>query len=432
MGATGETVEVIGGQFGDEGKGKVTDLFANEDNVAIVARGNGGANAGHNIHDPDSGVIFATHQLPSGIFNDECLNIIGQGTVVDPIALVAEMKELGTRNRYLTPQKLLISSRAQVIFPTHRMIDAAKDAVGTTGRGIGPAYRDKAARLGLRMIDLYTNPDAAKELLHNHKIELSLLGRSDLADDSSWIDTFFESVDKVKCYVADPIPFIHRALRNGKKIIAEGAQGVLLDVNVGTYPYVTSSSTTATGVIGGIDGLPPSSVKEVFGIFKLPMTRVGMGPFVTELTDEEADLAIHLGGVQGELGAEYGATTGRKRDIGWFDAFSGAYSVKAGGITAAVLTKLDMLDGIDTLKICTGYKIDGKVVDIMPANAEQLFKARPIYEEYKGWKQKTEGIHNFKDLPPEAAWYVLRIQELLEIPVKYIGTGTARHDLIKR
>jgi adenylosuccinate synthase len=432
----GRTIVVGGGQWGDEGKGKITDMLAHDDHVGVVARGNGGDNAGHNIYDPETGVRFDTHSLPSGIFNPNVINVIGQGTVLNPISLAAEIRRLRDETgRELAPGQLFISPRAQVILPSHRWLDAVKDEtdkIGTTARGIGPAYRDKASRIGVRAGDLDTDPSRIRKLAKQHMSELDRLGRPDFANDVDWGDELYAAIQQVKCYIHDPVSAIRGALARGKTVIAEGAQGVLLDVNAGTYPFVTSSSTTTAGIVSGIDGLPATSIKESYGVFKLPMTRVGAGPFVTELDDDEAHIQEKLQGVKGELGAEFGATTGRKRDIGWFDGFAGRYGVEMAGFTGAVLTKLDMLDGIDELKVCTGYSYRGKELAQMPSDVAVLQSATPIYQTYEGWDQSTSGIREFADLPREAIRYVLGIQKLLGITVAYIGTGTGRNDIIHR
>jgi adenylosuccinate synthase len=432
----GRTIVVGGGQWGDEGKGKITDMLAHEVQVGVVARGNGGDNAGHNIYDPETGVRFDTHSLPSGIFNPEVVNIIGQGTVLNPISLALEMKRLRDETgRELTSAQLMISPRAQVILPTHRLLDAVKDEtdkIGTTARGIGPTYRDKASRSGVRVGDLLTAPQKVSDLAKQHATELRRLGRADLAEITDWDDELHVAIEQVKGYIHDPVAAIRKALMQKKIVVAEGAQGVLLDVNAGTYPYVTSSSTTTAGIVSGIDGLPVTSIAASYGVYKLPMTRVGAGPFVTELNDDETMIQEHLQGIKGELGAEFGATTGRKRDIGWFDAFAGRYAAEMGSFTGAVLTKLDMLDGLDELKVCTGYLYEGTVIDQMPADTTVLQQSKPIFRSFEGWRTSTQGINRFSDLPREAISYVLTIEKLLGIKVEYIGTGVGRYDIIHR
>ncbi len=324
--------------------------------------GNGGPNAGHNIYDPDTGLAFDTHQLPSGIFNEYCMNLIGQGCVADPTGLVEEMDKytIATNGGVLTPERLLLSLRAHIITPGHKILDIIKDEkekVNTTGRGIGPAYTGKVARIGIRAIDLLNNPREVSELLNFQRKEIKRLGgKSKTKQMDGMLDNFYDASHLIRPFIVEPLPFVRKALASDKKIIAEGAQGVLLGINTGTYRYVTSSDTTAAGIVTGIDGIQAAPIKEVLGIFKLPMSRVGNGPFITELTDSESDIEEKLAGKKGEPGAEFGATTGRKRDIGWFDAFAGRYAVEMGGIRHLALTKLDMLDGIEP-KVCTGYKV---------------------------------------------------------------------------
>lgn len=433
MGSSRVTV-LVGGQFGDEGKGKFVHYLVQKEGVDVVARGNGGPNAGHNVHDPARNLDIALHLLPSGIASEKTVNIVGCGTVINPYSLVEEMEAVTKAGISLTPDNLKLSSRAHLILQSHRIIDGAKDRVGTTGQGIGPAYRDKASRLGLRLESIMrpTFKDEVREALIRHNKELEADGVFDLClDIEKEVVRFTKAAAQIRPYIFDTVEFLDQSLRAGKSILAEGAQATLLDINHGTYPYVTSSGATAGGVVSGI-GVPAHYANRVIGVFKLPMTRVGKGPFVTKLTKEEQILHATLAGRKGAPGAEFGATTGRARDIGWMDLLAARYAQVVNGFTEIGLTKLDALTGIGTLKIATAYECDGEVVTVMPGDAEVLARCRPVYTELPGWDVSIAGVREYDALPKAAKEYVTFVETEVGVPVTMIGTGPNNDDIIIR
>jgi adenylosuccinate synthase len=433
-GKTVSATAVIGGQYGDEGKGKFVHYLVHEQKIGIIGRGNGGCNAGHNVYDPERGVALALHLMPSGIFGKDTVNIVGCGTVINPHNFVQEMDDVEAAGVTLTPQNLMLSSRAHITLQSHRVIDGATDKVGSTAQGIGPTYRDKAIRTGLRL-EVFTRPNwqaTIKTLFETHNIELSATGHDELTLDIDQEMARLElSVARIKPYIADTVSFLHTASSAGKDIMLEGAQATMLDINHGTYPFVTSSSATAGGVALGL-GLPPTVVKRVVGVFKLPMTRVGKGPFTTRLTDEEDDIHDKLAGIKGTKGSEFGATTGRARDIGWMDLVMAKYANTVNGFTDIGLTKLDMLSGIPKLKVCTSYKLDGKEITQMPADTENIARCAPVYTELDGWTEDISGVADFSKLPENAQKYVKFIENFISVPVTMIGTGPDNADMIIR
>lgn len=427
-------IAVIGGQYGDEGKGKFVHYLVHDKKISLVGRGNGGANAGHNVYDPERGVALALHLMPSGVFGDKTVNIVGCGTVFNPHSFVEEIKAVEEAGVKLTPNNLKLSSRAHVTLQTHRIIDGATDKVGSTAQGVGPTYRDKAIRTGLRLeIFLHDDwKDKVKALLQAHNKELENDNHSELKinieDEIKKLDG---SVSVIKPYICDTVSYLHEQLANNKDIILEGAQATMLDINHGTYPYVTSSNTTAGGVAIGL-GLPPTAVTKSIGIFKLPMTRVGKGPFTTLLTEDEHDIHDKLAGVKGTKGSEFGATTGRARSIGWMDLVIAKYTAMVNGFTDLGLTKLDMLSGIPKLKLCVAYELDGKVVENMPADTSLITKCTPIYKEFEGWNEDISGVQKYEKLPDNAKKYVKFIEDFVGVPVTMIGTGPDNSDMIVR
>lgn len=419
-------VAVVGAQWGDEGKGKIVDwLSARAD---VVVRFQGGHNAGHTL--VIDGAVYKLSLLPSGVVRKGCLGVIGSGVVVDPFALFSEIERIEKQGVNVTPENLVIAENASLILPVHQELDALREGaatgvkIGTTKRGIGPAYEDKAGRRGLRVIDL-ADPSTLKEKIENLLIHHNALRRGFGVDDFDADELF-----KILCDIAPKItPFakpvwrvLDEAHKEGKRILFEGAQGVLLDVDHGTYPYVTSSNTVAGQAATG-SGLGPRAVNYVLGIVKAYTTRVGEGPFPTELHDE-------IGQRLGERGHEFGTVTGRQRRCGWFDACLVRQSLKISGVDGIALTKLDVLDGFDELKVCVGYKINGEDYDYLPAGAHIQSAAEPLYETMPGWKGSTERARSWADLPAEAVKYVRRIEELIETPVALVSTSPERDDVI--
>jgi adenylosuccinate synthase len=414
------SVVLLGGQYGDEGKGKIVDFLATSEDFSIVARGNGGPNAGHNIHGPD--FDFPAHLMPSGIFSDRVVNVVGAGTVINPSRFWDEVMGVEELAGTIDPGRLFISPRAHVILPRHIEEDGATDKVGTTKQGIGPVYADKARRTGFQIGDL-----------------LNIRKNTDLDfgdSDPEKVEEMFEAMLHIGKFVVDPSDLVFDAVSRGKRVLVEGAQGVLLDTNFGTYPYVTSSGTTAAGIVAGVDGLPITAITDVIGVFKLPMSRVGKGPFVTRLTLDEQHIHDLLAGEKGQKGAEFGATSGRPRDIGWFDAVAAGYAIKMSGITELALTKLDMYDSfgdiLEPVKIATHYG-DGEELRTMPPRSpKRIEECRPVYEQFKPWSEPTAKLTKYEKLPDGAKNLIERIEEHLVLDVKYIGTGPDRKDLIVR
>jgi adenylosuccinate synthase len=424
----GRNVVVIGTQWGDEGKGAVVDVLA--ERAHAVARFQGGHNAGHTL--VIDGRKTVLHLLPSGILRDGIVCLIGNGVVVSLDALVSEMDELAERGVQVG-DRLLVSPACPLILASHRALDKAREhasgaaAIGTTGRGIGPAYEDKVARRALRMSDLFA-PDRLEDklfrLLDLHNFMLSRYYNSEPVDPHQELDQVLRLGERVKPLVADVTERLRQLHDEGRSVLFEGAQGAMLDIDLGTYPFVTSSNTTVGGVFSG-SGIGPRGVDYVLGIVKAYTTRVGAGPFPTELLD---DMGRHLGNV----GAEFGATTGRPRRCGWFDAVPLRRAVFSNGFTGLCVTKLDVLDGLEEIKICVGYRLDGQELNAPPLLVERLGECEPVYESVPGWTSSTSGVTEYEDLPPEARAYLRRIEEIVEVPVDVISTGPSREAVIIR
>jgi adenylosuccinate synthase len=417
-------IAVLGAQWGDEGKGKIVDLLT--PNFAIVARYQGGHNAGHTVY--AGGRKFVLRLLPSGILHDGITCVIGNGVVVDPQALFAEIDELASAG-ISVGTRLVISDKAHLILPYHRELDVFSEArrgerrIGTTSRGIGPAYEDKVARRGVRVGDLANPASLAEAVRHNVDARNRLIPESTM-DSQQVLEDLARAWERMAPWVHDVSLVLDRARREGRSIMFEGAQGTLLDIDHGTYPYVTSSNATVGGVCTGL-GVPPSAIDRVLGVAKAYTTRVGEGPLPTELTGE-------LGDRLRESGQEFGAVTGRPRRCGWFDAVAVRYAVRVNGLDALALTKLDVLDGLPELQVCTGYRCRGAVLTEMPGDLAQLSACEPIYETIPGWTAPTRGARRFEDLPREARAYIARLEEITGVPAAIVSTGSAREDTIFR
>lgn len=417
---------VVGAQWGDEGKGKIIDLLTEK--ADVVARYQGGHNAGHTVVVGEN--EFILHLIPSGILHQGKKCIIGNGVVIDPAALLEEMDGMARRGVRFS-DSLLISKNAHIIMPYHKALDVASEKhkgnkrIGTTGRGIGPAYADKINRKGIRMADLL-DPALFREKLacgcNEANFLLDRFYNSPLVEQDRVFDEYMNYAKRLKQYIADTTLFLSRAIAAKKKILAEGAQGTHLDVDHGTYPFVTSSSPTAGGACTGL-GVGPNSVTEVLGIVKAYTTRVGSGPFPTELENE-------IGERLRERGREYGATTGRPRRCGWFDALIVRHAVRVNGMTGAAITKLDVLDEMDELKICVGYKYGGTFHEEMPSELSVLEKGAPQYITMPGWKESTIGITKYEKLPKKARAYVEKICRLSGVKPAIISTGARRDETI--
>lgn len=416
---------VIGSQWGDEGKGKVIDFLT--ERSTVVVRGQGGNNAGHTVI--AHGKKYVLHLVPSGILWPGKLCVIGNGVVLDPAGLVEEIESLRRQGVTITPENLLISDRAHVVLPVHRDIDCAQEdalgdqAIGTTRRGIGPAYADKARRIGLRTADMKDPSHLRSALQRRMKTaneELARLGGRP-ADPQATIDSVMKAADLLRPHIVDTIPVLNKAISEGGSVLFEGAQGAMLDIDFGTYPFVTSSNTSSGGCCTGT-GVPPSKIDKVIGVCKAYTTRVGAGPFVSE----DAEVADYLHG----LGREFGATTGRPRRCGWADAVLLGYSSMFNGFHEMAMTNLDGLDGFQTIKICVAYKLSGKILIHPPALIEEWDACEPVYEELPGWRQDTTGCRSWEDLPVACKAYVKRFGELIGCPVGTVGVGPDREQTI--
>ena len=417
---------VLGLQWGDEGKGKLVDLLAAD--YDIIARYQGGHNAGHTVKIGDQ--KFVLHLIPSGILRPGKQCIIGNGVVVAPEALIQEMDDLRRQGIQDFEGRLFISARAHVIMPYHRVLDQGRESelgqkkIGTTGRGIGPAYETKMSRTGIVISDLL------HEQILQEKVQVNLDYVAHLLPAKSFAELSYEQICKtyLKCgdilrpYITDCSLFLNQAMKAGKRILCEGAQGVMLDVDHGTYPYVTSSNTSIGGVCTGL-GIGLNKIQKVLGVIKAYTTRVGEGPFPTELFDND-------GKVIRDRGGEYGATTGRPRRCGWFDAVVGKYAVRINGVNALAITKLDVLDTFATIKVCTGYRYHGEVLTELPMSPEALSTCEPVYEEHAGWQAPTAGLEQYAQLPDNAKAYLNRLAELVETPIEIISTGPERNQTI--
>jgi len=415
---------LLGLQWGDCGKGKIIDVMT--PNYDIVARFNGSDNAGHTIVFDNK--KFVLHLLPSGIFCENCINIIGNGCLVNPISLLNEIETL-EKLGIDVKSHLYISKRAHLILPTHRLLDKSseiakgKEKIGSTLKGIGPTYMDKTGRNGIRVGDIFDNLEQRVDSLTNKHVLLM----TNIVIDSEQYDLelkrWFECVEKIKEYnIIDSEYYINQALTEGKSVLAEGAQGTLLDVDFGSYPYVTSSNTTISGVVSGL-GIAPTKIQNVTGIFKAYTTRVGSGPFPTELDNE-------VGEDLRKVGSEYGATTGRERRCGWLDLPLLEYACMINGVTELNIMKIDVLSHLDTIQVCTGYVCDGHVSDQVPFDLNTNFQ--PIYQEFKGWKQDISEIREYKYLPKECKEYIKFIEDWIKIPITRISVGPDRNQTINK
>jgi adenylosuccinate synthase len=423
-----KNVVVIGTQWGDEGKGKIVDLLT--DRAQGVVRFQGGHNAGHTL--VVGGVKTVLHLIPSGILRDSVICYIGNGVVLSPEALLEEMDMLAAHGVDVA-SRLLISEAAPLILAHHIALDQARESakgagkIGTTGRGIGPAYEDKVARRAIRVQDLFHRERfAAKlgEVLDYHNFVLKHYFRAEPVSFARTLDEAMVMAERIKPMVADVPRALYDANRNGHNLLFEGAQGTLLDIDHGTYPFVTSSNCTAGGAATGT-GMGPSAMHYVLGITKAYTTRVGSGPFPTELFDD-------VGKYLGEKGHEFGATTGRARRCGWFDAAALKRAIQINGISGLCVTKLDVLDGLETLRICVGYRVGGETCDILPVGAEMLADCEPIYEELPGWQESTVGAQSLEALPANARAYLARMEALCGVPADIVSTGPDREETIVR
>jgi adenylosuccinate synthase len=416
-------IVVLGAQWGDEGKGKIVDLMTPR--FSIVARYQGGHNAGHTVY--ADGKKFVLHLIPSGILHRGIKCVIGNGVVVDPQALFAEIEELARLGIEVGDQ-LLISEKAHLILPYHRELDILSEArrgerkIGTTSRGIGPAYEDKVGRRGIRVCDLVDTRALADEVRENVHARNQIIKDSTL-DWKDVYDDLLTSGARMRRWTADASLFLSTAITDGQRVLFEGAQATLLDIDHGTYPYVTSSNASIGGVCTGL-GVPPRAIGGVLGVAKAYTTRVGEGPLPTELFGETAERLR-------ESGQEYGASTGRPRRCGWFDAVVVRYSVRINGLDALALTKLDVLDGLDEVKVCTSYRVAGRTVSEFPADLAAA-TYEPVYETMPGWKEPTRGARDFDELPPEARRYVSRLEETSGVPIAIVSTGSDRDETIIR
>ncbi|MBC8268793.1 MAG: adenylosuccinate synthase [Rhodospirillaceae bacterium] len=419
-------VVVVGSQWGDEGKGKIVDWLS--ERADVVVRFQGGHNAGHTL--VIDGVTYKLNMLPSGVVRGGKISIIGNGVVIDPWALLAEIENIRKQGIVITPENLRIADNAPLILPLHGNLDRAREEalgkarIGTTGRGIGPAYEDKVARRAIRvgdLADLDVLGDKIDKLLFHHNALLRGLEMPEI-DRDELIGKLEQLAPELLIYAQPVWKELDEARKSGKRILYEGAQGTMLDIDHGTYPFVTSSNVVAGQAAAG-SGQGPGAIDYVLGITKAYTTRVGSGPFPTELEDD-------VGCGLGERGHEFGTVTGRPRRCGWFDAVLVRQAVKVNGINGIALTKIDVLDGMDELKVCTGYRIDGEVYDHMPASTVKQHKVEAIYESMEGWAESTEGARSWAELPATAIKYVRRIEELIGAPVALLSTSPEREDSI--
>lgn len=418
---------LLGLQWGDEGKGKIVDVLTRD--YDIIARFQGGPNAGHTLE--FDGIKHVLHTIPSGIFHPSAVNVVGNGVVIDPVIFRRELQQLGDFDIDFR-RSLLISRKAHLILPTHRLLDAASEAakgkakIGSTLKGIGPAYMDKTGRNGLRVGDLEL-PDwkeKYRSLADKHQTMLDFYN-VDIEYDLQELEAdFFSAVEELSgLSFIDSEEYLYQALKSGKKILAEGAQGSMLDIDFGTYPYVTSSNTTAAGACTGL-GIAPGSIREVFGIFKAYATRVGSGPFPTELFDED-------GATMGRVGNEFGATTGRPRRCGWLDLVALKYAVRINGVTRLMMMKADVLSGFETVKVCTAYNYQGKTLEHLPYSIEAHYLT-PVYRELPGWKEDLTGMTEASQLPKALQGYIKFLEEQLEVPISIVSVGPDRTQTIHR
>ena len=421
-----KNVVVVGSQWGDEGKGKIVDWLSSEADVVI--RFQGGHNAGHTL--VIDGVTYKLRLLPSGIVRKNKISVIGNGVVIDPLALLDEIQEIKSKGIHVDENNLIISEAATLILPFHREMDeiredsAGKSKIGTTRRGIGPAYEDKIGRRSIRVMDLASEENLDKRLdnalIHHNAIRKGL-GKKTFEKDNLKKELLKIAPEILR--FSQPVwKKIEEFKKKNKKILFEGAQGILLDVDHGTYPFVTSSNTVASSAATG-SGCGPNSINYVLGITKAYTTRVGEGPFPTELTNE-------IGEILGTKGKEFGTVTSRKRRCGWFDGVLVRQTIKISGIDGIALTKLDVLDDLDEIKICVSYELNGKQIDYLPASVDDQIKVKPIYKTYKGWKSSTSGIKNYNDLPENAKIYIKDLEKFIETKISSVSTSPERNDTI--
>ena len=423
-----KTVAVVGSQWGDEGKGKVIDFLATQ--ADVVVRGQGGNNAGHTL--VVDGKKFALRLIPSGILNSNTINVIGNGIVFDPKGFFEEIEMLESNG--ISTKNIKISDRAHIVFPYHKELDGlAEEArgdnkIGTTKKGIGPCYMDKTERSGIRVCDLMDKEIFAKKLKlqvdAKNKLVTGVYGKEAMFDFDEIYNEFIVYAEKMRPYVEDTTVIVYDAIKANKKVLFEGAQGTLLDLDLGTYPFVTSSHPTSGGFAVGA-GVGPNMIKDVVGIVKAYTTRVGEGPFVTELFDETGDRIR-------TQGHEFGTVTGRARRCGWFDAVIVKYAARVNGLTSISFMLLDVLTGFDKIKICTAYKMGDKIVNNFPASLEDLAKCEPVYEELDGWHEDITKVEKFEDLPENAKKYIARIEELIGVNVDLVSVGPNRTQTIIR
>jgi adenylosuccinate synthase len=416
---------IIGAQWGDEGKGRYVDWFSAD--AQVVARYAGGDNAGHTVAVGDA--VYKMHLIPSGVLREHVVSVMGNGMVINPLSLLDEINRLRDEGVTITPQNLLISSRAHLITPAHIELDRQKeeargeDAIGTTLKGIGPAYLDKIGRAGLRagqMNDVELFADALAQSMQQHHV---------FTDDqiTSYVQQYVEAAAELRPYVADTTVYLNQRLKEGARVVCEGAQGTLLDVDHGSYPFVTSSSPTVGGALTGL-GIGPRHLDHVIGVAKSFSTRVGSGPMPTEL---DGELAQKLRGTGDDFWDEYGTTTGRSRRCGWLDAVMLRYSAYVNGYTDLLLTKLDILSGFDELKIAIAYEIDGERHEFPPGTVADIERAEPVYETLPGWHEDITGARSLDDLPDTAVQYIKRVSELCDIPVSKVSVGPEREQLVE-
>ncbi len=419
------SVVIVGAQWGDEGKGKIVDLLTQY--ADMVVRFQGGNNAGHTIVLKDE--KFVLHLIPSGIFYGDKKCMIGNGVVLDPAVLLEEIAQVKKRGYFKDDSQLMISEEAHLIFPYHRKIDVARERIfkiGTTGQGIGPAYEDKVSRCGIRVVDLMDEKIFRKKLeqtLVQKNIYLVQVLKEEKFEFSEIFEKYLLHKRQLEKYVKNTSCVLFEEIHRGKNVLFEGAQGALLDLDHGTYPYVTSSNTVSGNACAG-SGIGPTMIDSVIGVAKAYTTRVGEGPFPTELKDS-------LGEKIREKGGEFGATTGRPRRCGWFDAVLINHSVRINGIRKMAITKLDVLNDFDKIRICVGYRLNGKTYHHVPSNLEMLKNSEPVYEELDGWKREIKGARNFSDLPTNAQRYLRRVEELIHTKLAMISVGSERNETIE-
>ncbi|MBL4934601.1 adenylosuccinate synthase [Clostridium sp. YIM B02515] len=418
---------VLGAQWGDEGKGKMTDFLAEEANV--VVRFQGGNNAGHTVEVGDK--QYKLHLIPSGVLYEDKLNVIGNGVVLDPKAFFEEVGYLEDLGVKITPEKLIVSDRAQLIMPYHKLLDKLKEKargkndIGTTGKGIGPCYTDKAERSGIRVCDLMHKEVFKEKLQENIRLKNEIITKVYEEEPLNFDEIYNEYIaygERLRPFVQDASVRVYDEIKNNSKVLFEGAQGMLLDIDYGTYPYVTSSNTIAGGASAGA-GIGPTMITGAVGIAKAYTTRVGKGPFPTELEDATGEWIR-------EKGKEFGVTTGRARRCGWLDLVILKTSARVSGLTSLVVTKIDTLAGLDKLKVCTGYKFEDKVIDYFPASLEDLAKCEPVYEEFDGWDDSVADARIYEELPENAKKYLKKIEEFTGVQIGIVSVGPRRDQTI--